>query len=74
MRQLGSNEALEPRDELMYFFGREIQIEELHRDEALALRVVGAEHRSQRPRTNLMKNTKRSERVWWRSAGSFRVQ
>ena len=74
MRELGRDQPLERRDELMNFFRRQVEGEELDRNEPLALRVIRTEHRPQRPRTDLMKNTKRSERVWWRSAGRFRVQ
>ena len=58
----------------MHALGRQVEPEQLDGDEALALAIVRAKHRSQRPRTDLMKNTKRSERVGRRSAGSFRVQ
>jgi hypothetical protein len=54
--------------------GRQIEFEELDRDEPLAFRIVSPEHRSKSPRTDLMKNTKRSERIWRRCGGSFRVQ
>jgi hypothetical protein len=53
---------------------RQIDFEELDRDEPLAFWIVGPEHRSKSPRTDLMKNTKRSERIWRRCGGSFRVQ
>jgi hypothetical protein len=53
---------------------RQIELEELDRDEPLAFRIVRPEHRSESPCTDLMKNTKRSERIWRRCAGSFRVQ
>ncbi len=43
MRQLRGDESFESRDELMNFFRREIEVEELHRDQALTLRVVGAD-------------------------------
>jgi hypothetical protein len=54
--------------------GRQVELENFDGDEAFPLRVVRAKHRSQGPCTNLMKNTKRSERVGRRSSGSFRVQ
>jgi hypothetical protein len=68
------NDPLELGDELMDALRREIEPEQLDRDEPLARRVICAKHRSQRPGANLMKNTKRSERVRERSARSFRVQ
>ena len=74
MRQIGGDQALERRDQLMDPLGRQIELEELDGDEPLVLRIVGAKHRSKSPRTDLMKNAKRSERVRRRSAGSFRVQ
>jgi len=58
----------------MHALGRQIEFEELDCNEAFPLRVVSAEDRAQRPCPDLMKNTKRSERVWRRSAGWFRVQ
>jgi len=66
--------AFERGDELMHTLGREIEFEELDRDKALAFRIVRPKHRSESPRADLMKNTKWSERVWRRCAGSFRVQ
>ena len=74
MRQIGGDQTFERRDELMDTLGRQIELEELDRDEPLAFRIVRPKHRSESPRTDLMKNTKRSERVWRRCAGSFRVQ
>ena len=74
MIQIGGNKLLERGDELMHALRRQIEAKELDCNEALALRVISAEHRTQRPCTHLMKNTKRSERVWGRSAGWFRVQ
>jgi hypothetical protein len=58
----------------MHAFRREIQLEQLDRDETLARCFVRAKNGTESPRTDLMKNTKRSERVRKRSASSFRVQ
>ena len=74
MRHVGGNDVLELGDELMGALRRQIERKQLDRDKALALRVVPAEHRSQSPCTDLMKNTKGSERIWRRVAGRFRVQ
>ena len=61
-------------DELMPALGRQVEFEEFDGDESLARRVVRTKHRTQRAGTDLMKNAKRTERPWMRSAGSFRVQ
>ena len=75
MRQVGGNQALEGRHQLVHALGRQVQLEELDGNEALALRVVKrAKHRPQRPRTNLMKNTKPTECVRRDIDGSVRVQ
>jgi hypothetical protein len=57
----------------MHALGREVQLEQLDRDQPLSFRVVAAKYRSQGPRAYLMKNAKRSERIW-RRAGGFGVQ
>ena len=44
------------------------------RTRELARRVEGTKYRPQRPGTNLMKNSKRSERIGRRAASSFGVQ
>ena len=74
MLQIDVNQTLELGAELVHAFGRQIEREEFDRDKPLTLRVVRAIHRSEGSRADLMKNTKRSERVRRRSAGSFRVQ
>jgi hypothetical protein len=58
----------------MAALGREIQFEQLDGDEALAGGIVRAKDRTQGSRTNLMKNSKRSEGVGRRSASSVSVQ
>ena len=74
MCQVGGDQTFERADQLMDALGRQIEFEELNRNEPFAFRIVGPEHWSKSPRTDLMKNTKRSECVWRRGAGSFRVQ
>ena len=61
-------------DELVDVVRREIEREELDGHRPIARRVVRAKHRSPRPRTDLMKNTKRSERGRKPSVSSFRAQ
>ena len=60
--------------ELMNPLGRQIESEQLDGDEAVALGIVGAEHRARCAGTNLMENPERSEGVWRRRSGSVRVQ
>ena len=74
VRQLGHNQGFERRDQLMDALGRQIQFEELDRNQPLAVRVISAEHRSQRSSANLMQHPKWPECVWRRCAGGFRVQ
>ena len=72
MHELGGDEPLELGYELMYTFRREIELEDFDCDEAIASRFVRTEDRSQHPCTDLMKNTKWTERV--RGAGGVLVQ
>jgi hypothetical protein len=74
MDQLRRDETLEQPDELMNALGTNIEFEEFDRDNAIALDVVAAKHRPQRACTDLMKYSKRTERIWRRRARSFRVQ
>jgi hypothetical protein len=66
MRQIGRDQLFKIGHELMHTLGRQVQLEEFDCNQFLAPGVICTKHRSQRPRTNLMKNTKRSERVWGR--------
>ena len=70
----GLDQPLELRDELPHVLRREIEREEFDGDGAIARLVVRAKHRSPRPRPNLMKNAKRSERGRKPGANSFRAQ
>ena len=74
MVQIGRNQSLEKRDELMQPFERQIERELLDGNNPIPIGIVGAKHRTQRPGANLMKNTKWSEGVRWRGARSFPVQ
>jgi len=58
----------------MHALRRQIEREQFDGDQAIALGIVRAEQRPQGPRADLMKNTKRTERVRGRRPGSFRVQ
>src|SRR5207253_6833391 len=74
VRQLGRNQMLELTSKLMETFRWQVEAEQLDGDKAIARGVVGAEHRPQRTGTDLMENSKWSERVWRRSPGDLRVQ
>ena len=74
MRQIGRDDALELGDELMHALRREVEGEQLDGDRTVAHGVVRPEHGAQSAGTNLMENTKRSERVRWCRARSFVVQ
>jgi len=74
MGQIGRDQLFELSDEPMDAIRRQIEREQLDCNEPFAVCVISAEDRTQRPCTNLMENPKRSERVWGRRAGSFRVQ
>jgi len=63
MRQRGVDEPLELGHELMHAFGRQVEREQLDGDEAFGLLIERTEHRSERSRTNLMKNSKRTKGV-----------
>jgi len=58
----------------MHAFGREIEAEELDRNEPIAVWFVRTIHRAQRTRTDLMKHAKWTEGIGGRRADSFRVQ
>jgi hypothetical protein len=58
----------------MHALGRQVESNEFDRNHPVALGVISAEYRAERPGTDLMKNTEGSERVRNRRAGSFRVQ
>jgi hypothetical protein len=64
--QVGGDELIELGNELMDAFGRQIQFEELDRNQSFAPRVISAEYRPKRACTNLMENPKRSEGFWSR--------
>ena len=53
---------------------RQVETEKLDGDEAVALGVESAKHRTERSGANLMQNPERSKRVRRRGAGSIRMQ
>ena len=74
VRQIGGDEALELGDELLHALRREVQGEQLDGHGPVAHGVVRPEYGAKSAGTNLMENTKRSERVRWCRARSFGVQ
>ena len=74
VRQVGGDQPLELGDEPMHALGRQIQTEQLDRDQPVVLGIVRAKHGSQCAGANLMKNTEGTEGVRRRSASSVRVQ
>ena len=74
VRQIGGDELLELSDQSVHAIGREIESEELDRDEAVLLGLVRTKHGTERTRPNLMENPEWTECVRRRSAGGFRVQ
>ena len=72
--QLRGNQPLELGDESMDAFRWQIEREELDGNRPVASRIVGEKHRTQSSRTDLMKNTKRSEPGRKPHACCFRVQ
>jgi hypothetical protein len=73
MVQRAACQALQRGDEPVDAVGRQIQPEELDGDEAIVFRIEPAKYRPQGSRTNLMKNSKRTEGIR-RWAGSVGVQ
>ena len=53
---------------------REVEAKPLYRDQPFVLRIVRTKHRPQHARANLMEDPKRTEGIFWRGAGNFRVQ
>jgi hypothetical protein len=58
-----ARQALQRRDEAMDAVGWEIETKELDGDETIALGIEAPKHRTQRARTDLMKNSKRTEGI-----------
>jgi len=74
MREVGVNQRLQLSHQPAHAIGRKIELEELDGNQLVLLGIVGTKDRTQCACSDLMKNAKRTERPWMRSAGSFRVQ
>jgi hypothetical protein len=74
MLELGRDQPFECLDQLVHALGRQVETEQLDRNQPFTFSVISAEYRAERPCANLMKNSKGSERVGNRGAASFRVQ
>ena len=74
MPEVSRDQPLEHGNELTEAVGCQAQRENLDADDAIALRVVRAEHRAQCPGTDLVKYAKWTQRVGGRGAGGVRVQ
>jgi hypothetical protein len=72
--QASIDEALELDEEPVRSIGRQIQVEQLDRDEPIALGIEGAKDRTEGARTDLMQYLEGSKRVRRREAGSVRMQ
>ena len=73
-RQTGGNDSLELGDELMDAVGRQVELERLDRDVAIAIGAVSAKHRAEGAGADLLQYAKRTERIGERRPGCFRVQ
>jgi hypothetical protein len=58
----------------MHLIRGKIESEKLDRDELIFLGMIGAEDRTKRAGSDLMKNAKRTERFGMRGASGFRLQ
>ena len=74
MGQVGVDERLQFRDELMNELGEKVQLEELDRDEPIVFGMIRAKNRSECPCANLVKNAKWAECFRVSGARGFRVQ
>ena len=74
MRQAGRDDRLELGDEPVDAIGREIEAEELDRDQPILVRIVRAKNRAESAGANLMKDSKWTKHVGRCSTHSFRLQ
>jgi hypothetical protein len=74
VRQVGVDQLLQVGNEPVNPLGRQVEVEDLDGDELVFLGAVRAENRAERACSNLMKNTKWTERLRVRRAASFRLQ
>jgi len=74
MRQLGADETVEIRDELVHELRREIDREQFDRDRTIVLGIVATKHGTQRAGANLMNDAEWTERFRSHRSGRFRAQ
>ena len=74
MGQLSRDETLELGDQLVQPFRRQIEPQHLDGDQPGPIGIERTKDRTERPRTDLMQDPERAERVRRRGAGSFRMQ
>lgn len=72
--EIGGDQALQFRNELVYALRGQVQAKQLDCDELVLLGIVRTKDLAERARANLMKYAERTERVRRRGAGSFVVQ
>jgi len=74
VRQARRHNRFEFRDQLVNALRRQVQSKQLHGDQSLAFGIVRPKDRTQCASADLMKNSERTEPLWKRSTGRFRVQ
>ena len=74
MREARGDELLEVAHELVHALGRQIDLEQLDRDEPLASGIVRTKDGAKGTGANLVEHAKRTERFWRCGPGGFRVQ
>src|SRR4029078_12928735 len=72
--QIGGNQPLQLRNQLMTALGRNFDAKEFDGDETILLGLIGAKPGSESTCADLVEHAKRSEGIGRRSAGSVRVQ
>ena len=74
MRQARRDNRFEFGDQLVDALGRQVESEQFDGDQSLAFGIERPKDGTQCASADLMKNPERTEGVWKRSTGSFRVQ
>jgi hypothetical protein len=74
MRQVGVDQRLQFRNELVNELRRKVKLEELDRNQTIVFGVIRAKNRSECPRANLVKNAEWAECFRVSGARGFRVQ
>jgi hypothetical protein len=74
MRLLSRDQTLELGHDLVEALRRQIEPQDLDRDQPRPIGIVGTKDRTERSGTDLMQDPERAERVRRRGAGSFRMQ